>query len=372
MAGQSQSRGCVFFKERLTVNVGRVSVLICTYNRADLLRQTLNAFSSASLPDACDVEYVIVDNNSTDATPEVVQSAAESSRCSVVYVRESRQGKSFALNTGLAHATGDILALTDDDVVPAQDWLVRIVAAFRERDITFAFGKVLPKWECVPPPELLTPRAQDIWGPLAIVDYGDEPTEYRAGNVGQRLPVGANLAFARRAIADAGGWRTDLGKAGNTLISGEDHEIFMRLRRLGLYAGFYDPQLVVRHHVPTSRLTRAYFRRWFLWHGKTHALMLDDLLPDLDMKRVPRIGGVPRFVYRQGLEQFVTYLKSLGQIDPLETLIQELRVIQYIGLFTTCWRRALQNSGPQSIQACQDAATTDRLHETSTGNRPMP
>jgi glucosyl-dolichyl phosphate glucuronosyltransferase len=342
VAIENQPRTRVVSEERLIVNVSSVSVLICTFNRANLLRQTLSAFSSASAPQGCDVEFVIVDNNSTDDTEDVVRTAAESSPFRVVYLRESQQGKSFALNTGLAHSNGDVLALTDDDVVPAADWLVRIVAAFRDHDITFAFGKVLPKWECLPPPELLTIRAQDIWGPLAIVDYGDEPTAYRAGNTGQRLPIGANLAFDRRAIVEAGGWRTDLGKAGNTLISGEDHEIFMRLRRLGLYSGFYDPQCVVRHHVPANRLTRAYFRRWFLWHGKTHALMLDDLFPDMDMKRVPRIAGVPRFIYRQGGEQFVRYLRSLGQREALDTLIQELRAIQHIGLFVTCWRQAFQ------------------------------
>jgi hypothetical protein len=98
--------------------------------------------------------------------------------------------------------------------------------------------------------------------------------------------------------------------------------------------------------------------------------MLDDLLPDLDMKRVPRIGGVPRFVYRQGLEQFVAYLKSLGQADALDTLIQELRAIQYIGLFTTCWRQTLQKSGAHSLRTWQGSPTTDQLRETSTGNRP--
>src|SRR6185503_20045692 len=113
------------------------------------------------------------------------------------------------------------------------------------------------------------------WGPLALVDYGDAPTDYTADNTGQRLPIGANLSFARDAIVRIGGWRTDLGKVNNTLISGEDHEIFQRLRRAGLYAGFYYPQATVLHFVPASRVTRRYFRRWFYWHGKTQALMLD-------------------------------------------------------------------------------------------------
>jgi hypothetical protein len=204
------------------------------------------------------------------------------------------------------------------------------------------FGKVLPRWSRTPPPELLTVQAQDIWGPLAIVDYGDAPADYLPESHSQRLPVGANLAFARSALVTIGGWRTDLGKVNNTLVSGEDHEIFMRLRRFGLYAGYYDPQLTVRHFVPAARLTRQYFRRWFFWHGKTQALMLDDLYPELDMAKVPRVAGVPRFAYRQGAQQLWRWLRALGSRDPVHALAQELYLIEYAGLYAQCWGHWLQ------------------------------
>ena len=267
-------------------------------------------------------------------------------------MRETSQGKSFALNRGLEAARGDIIALTDDDVWPDVNWLTRIVADFRERDVTFVFGKVLPRWGQLPPPQLLTPPAQDIWGPLAIVDYGDAPVDYVAGSTGQRLPIGANLAFVRDALVTIGGWRTDLGKVNNTLISGEDHEIFMRLRRFGLYAGYYDPAVSVRHFVPAARLTRAYFRRWFFWHGKTQALMLDDLHPDLELSRVPRIAGVPRFLYRQSLEQAWRWTSSLARRDGLGVMVEELRALQHAGMLLECWRRwkaGRRGGAPQTL-----------------------
>ena len=147
------------------------------------------------------------------------------------------------------------------------------------------------------------------------------------------------MAFARDALVRIGGWRTDLGKVNNTLISGEDHEIFMRLRRHDLYAGYYDPAVAVRHFVPASRLTRAYFREWFFWNGKTHALMLDDLHPELDMARVPRIAGVPRFIYRQSLNQLWQWLSTVGRGDALAELTAELGIVQHAGLLFECWRR---------------------------------
>ena len=321
------------------MKVTSASVLICTYNRALLLRETLAAMEAMTLPADVRVEIIVVDNNSTDSTPLVIAEAARRSRVPVIGLSESRQGKSFALNVGLRAASGDIIALTDDDVLPHQEWLARIVAGFRERDVTFVFGKVLPRWGALPPPELLTPKAQGIWGPLAIVDYGDEPADYVAESRGQRLPIGANLSFVREALLTIGGWREDLGKVNNTLISGEDHEIFMRLRRFGLYSGYYDPAVAVRHFVPPARLTRQYFRRWFFWHGKTQALMLNDLYPDLDMTRVPQILGVPRFLYRQSFAQLARWLRSIGRRDALQLLTEELRAIQHVGLLIECWRR---------------------------------
>ena len=320
-----------------------ISVLICTYNRAELLTQTLEALSRTTTPDACAVEIVVVDNNSTDDTPGVVRRAAASGRIPIRYVHERHQGKSFALNAGLSVTRGDIIALTDDDVLPSTDWLVRIVSNFRTaEDVVFVFGKVAPRWAVPPPPEMLTIRARDIWGPLALVDYGDETIQYDAATFGtRRLPVGANLAIRRDAIERVGGWRTDLGKVNNTLIAGEDHELCVRLFLAGLYSGVYDPTVSVRHLVPASRLNRRYFRRWFYWHGRTMARMADAVYLDLDLTRVPSIAGVPRFVYREFLQQVLRWIGRAGRADGLALLIEEVRLIEYVGFFSEVWRSRL-------------------------------
>ncbi len=321
------------------MKVSTISVLVCTYNRAALLRETLTAMQAMVAPTDCEVEILVVDNNSRDDTPAVIAECAAAARFPIVALTARQQGKSFALNEGLAHARGDVLALTDDDVLPSPYWLTRIVDDFRARDVTFVFGKVLPRWTALPPPELLLHEAQSIWGPLAIVDYGDTPTDYIRDAPGQRLPIGANLAFARTALETIGGWRTDLGKVNNTLVSGEDHEIFMRLCRFDLYAGYYDPQVTVRHLVPKERLTRGYFRRWFYWHGKTNALMLADLYPELNLSKVPLVGGVPRFLYRQAFQQFMTWFGTVGRNNALATLNAELHAIKYCGVFVQCWQQ---------------------------------
>jgi glucosyl-dolichyl phosphate glucuronosyltransferase len=332
--------------------VKSLSVLICTYNRSHLLGQTLDTLQRATPPDDCAVEILVVDNNSSDETHDVVCRTAGAGPFPIRYLIERQQGKGFALNSGLAIAHGDVIALTDDDVLPAKDWLVRLCANFRSSDVVFVFGKVLPRWEVPPPPELLTLRARDIWGPLALVDYGDRPVRYDSESFGrQRLPVGANLALRRQAIERVGGWRTDLGRVDNTLIAGEDHELCVRLYRSGLYSGIYDPSVVVKHLVPASRLTRAYFRKWFFWHGRTVARMADDVYLDLDLTRVPSLAGVPRFVYREFLQQLGRWLRRAGRRNALALLIEELLLVEYLGFFAEA-RRGQRHSGrPAPLRA---------------------
>jgi glycosyltransferase involved in cell wall biosynthesis len=316
-----------------------ITVLICTYNRGPLLAATLASLAQSDAP-PCGVEIVVVDNNSTDGTADVVREAAERGPWPVHYVFERAQGKSFALNTGLRASRGDVIALTDDDVIPAHDWLARIADGFASADLVFLFGKVLPRWAVQPPPELLTPKARDIWGPLALVDYGDECVRYdKASFLKNRLPIGANLAVRRSAIEKIDGWRTDLGKVDNSLIAGEDRDLCVRLFRAGLFSGLYDPSLIVHHYVPRERVTRRYFRRWFYWHGRTIARMADSIYPDLDLERVPHVLGVPRFVYREFLRSIGRWLRRAGRSDGLLLLIEEVRMVEYLGFFSEAWRR---------------------------------
>jgi len=323
-----------------------ISVLICTFNRAQRLEETLAAFCSVRIPDSCRVEMVVVDNNSTDATAAVLARHAGRLPFPLVIATESRQGKSFALNTGLARTTGGIVALTDDDVIPDEGWLRGIARAFRRPGLTFAFGKVLPRWEQPPPPRLLTHEAQAIWGPLALVDYGDQQVRYVPDRFGaDRFPIGANLAFTRDALQRIGGWRNDLGKVDNSLIAGEDYEIFHRLRRAGLFNGLYDPSIVVHHFVPATRVSRRYFRRWFYWNGRTIARMLPDYYDALDFRQVPLVAGVPRFLYRQALGQAATCVRTWIGGDPLDRWTQHLYAVRYLGIMTECWRAAARRHG---------------------------
>jgi hypothetical protein len=85
-------------------------------------------------------------------------------------------------------------------------------------------------------------------------------------------------------------------------------------------------------------MTRRYFRRWFFWHGRTLARMGDSYLLDVDLDRVPRVARVPRFIYRELFRQIRRWLRALTGGDTMESLVQELLTIQYVGFFVECWR----------------------------------
>jgi len=118
----------------------KITVIIVTYNRSELLKTTLEALSCQSRQAD---EVVVVDNNSTDNTKRVAGSFH--GRLPVKYVFEKMQGIAIARNSGIENSCGDIIVFTDDDCVPEKDWLKYIEVPFlRDPSIGLVGGKVLP------------------------------------------------------------------------------------------------------------------------------------------------------------------------------------------------------------------------------------
>ena len=129
-----------------------VSVLICTYNRRQLLGATLDSLAAMHVPPDIRWEVLVVDNNSTDGTRAEVQGRAAAFPAPLRWVFEPRQGKAYALNTGFAASTADAIAFTDDDVLVPPDWLDAAMRPLLERpDVDYTGGPVLPSWEAPPP-----------------------------------------------------------------------------------------------------------------------------------------------------------------------------------------------------------------------------
>lgn len=240
-----------------------VSVILPTYNRAALLRSAIGALLQQTAA-ADTYEIVVVDNNSTDGTADLLASIDDGR---LRAIREPRQGLSFARNSGLAAARGAIVALTDDDVETPRDWIASIAAALAARpDVDAVGGRVLPAWPDDKPRWL----TREHWAPLALQDHGDADRVFdRSTPVGL---IGANVAFRRDVFERIGAFSPRVQRVRDGVGSTEDHELLDRLYAAGGKA-LYSPRIVAMTRVPRERCARAYHRRWHAGHGFFHALM---------------------------------------------------------------------------------------------------
>jgi glycosyltransferase involved in cell wall biosynthesis len=272
---------------------------------------------------------VVVDNNSTDDTRSVVESRQAHYPVVLKYLFESRQGRSAALNAGIAATTAPILLFTDDDVRVERGWLVS-GARTLAHGADYVGGRVLPIWETAPP-EWLDLSRSDLWGTIAILDYGPDRFVFESR---RRVPLGANMGIRRAVIDRVGPFRSDLGRtAGRRVLGQEVPELLARARAAGLH-GIYIPDMTVHHHIPASRLTKQYFRRWWIGKGYSKAI-LERVQPitekGLDLRNVPHLGAIPRFMVSDALRDIAAYLRALITGDVRERSRREMRLAYAFG-----------------------------------------
>ena len=230
----------------MTDDFCRVSIVLCTFNRAQLLGPALDAVLSQT-EGSPPYEVLVVDNNSRDHTRELVQQRQATAGPRLRYVFEAQQGLSFARNAGIAHARGDLVAFTDDDIRVAPNWVSSIQKAFdTHADVDCVGGRILPEWSA-PPPRWLT---RDTWvGALALQDYG--PERFSVDPANPVCLAGANLLFRKQVFDGIGAFSTEFGSRS------EDTELMTRFWSSGRRA-MYVPEVAVAAPVSEDRLTKAY------------------------------------------------------------------------------------------------------------------
>ena len=239
----------------------KVSVILCTFNRAQSLAEALASVAASEVPPSVEWEVLVVDNNSNDRTKEVIGRFCSEHPSRFRYLFEARPGKSHALNAGIRATSGDVIAFVDDDVVVEADWLANLTNALDVGRWSGSGGKILPRWESTPP-RWLPRKDRYALAPLAMFDPGcaagalDEP------------PFGTNMAFRREMFEKHGNFRVDLGPRPGSEIRNEDTEFGQRLLDRGEPLR-YEPSAVVHHAVSPGRLRKQYFLKW--WYDKGRA-----------------------------------------------------------------------------------------------------
>ncbi|MCA1454142.1 glycosyltransferase family 2 protein [Bradyrhizobium sp. BRP22] len=212
--------------------MAQISIIVCTHNRAESLRVCLNSIEhAATTTPAIDVELVVVDNASTDATAALLRDWQRSTSipCRVVFA--AQRGLSQARNCGVDHATGKIIAFTDDDCTLASDYFERLEQAYAE-DATPSLrgGRV----------ELGDPRD------LPFTIKTDRVLQKFLGGHPGGFIHGCNLTMTRSVLDLVGRFDVRLG-AGQPIGAAEDSDFVYRAHRRGVTV-LYDPSIVVFHH----------------------------------------------------------------------------------------------------------------------------
>lgn len=252
--------------------VSKISIIICTYNRSALLVKTLH--SLLPLENLDQAEIIVVDNSSKDDTALAIRRFIDTygADMDIRYLLEPVQGLSAARNTGILASKSPLIAFLDDDAIPCRTWISTIVSTFEQKPEVMAMGgKIAPIFESKRPEWLIKPFEL----PYTIVDLGNRIREYP-----KRLhPCGANMAM-RKIVFDISLFPLELGRKGDSLLSGEETWLFGQIQQEG-HSILYHPEMAVDHFVPANRLTEDWIMKRYYSQGISNAMKSEGMKGNL-------------------------------------------------------------------------------------------
>lgn len=273
-----------------------LSFAFCTYNRADRLEKLVAAMRAQTCP--IPFEILAINNNSTDATVDILTRLEKMPGPTLRWVTESVQGIVAARNRGIAEALGsDILVFIDDDEIPLPGLLQAAADAILNEGAECAGGRVDMDFTTTARPSWLE---DDLLGFLAAVDHG--PQRFWIKDASTPIWT-ANVAYDMRLFRDDTTLRFDIryNREGKDIGGGEDAMMLRALleRKARIR---YRPEMVVLHAVEPWRLRRSYFVKLHYRAGLRHGR--------LSLPRYPQtLFGIPPFMMTQFLRHCGRTLK---------------------------------------------------------------
>jgi glycosyltransferase involved in cell wall biosynthesis/GT2 family glycosyltransferase len=243
------------------------SVVICTRNRAEELPDGVALLVANGARDV-----VIVDNASTDATPEVAAELAARFPGVVRVVHEPRAGLCHARNAGAAAARHELLLYVDDDARVAPGWREHLAHALALPGVVNAGGPICALWPAEREPGWPGRELEPL---LSVLDRGDAPHALAPPDV----VYGANWAVRREALTAVGGFDPAFGPGPDARINGDEVSVAWRLHRAGLGVTRYAPGGAVGHRISPERVDDRFLQHRSLCVGverPRHAVALGD------------------------------------------------------------------------------------------------
>jgi glucosyl-dolichyl phosphate glucuronosyltransferase len=286
----------------------RVTVAICTRNRAAQLRQTLEQFTRLRIPSELTWEVLVVNNGSQDETDRVMNEFA--GRLPIRPILEPHPGKSHALNRAVLEAAGDYILWTDDDVLVDPEWVAAYGSAFHRWPDAAVFGGPISPNFLGTPPVWLRRAGSQLQGVYARREIGSAAIPITP----ELLPYGANLAIRKREQT-LHLYDTRLGPQPNSAIVHEEIVCILSILASGA-TGWWVPQARVRHCISPERQTIGYLRRFYRGQGEFVARVRPD-------RGSPTLFGRPRWLWRQAVTAEVRY-RLRRWLRPPEDWVQDL------------------------------------------------
>lgn len=234
----------------------RLSIIICTYNRAALLSAALEALA-VQTADATLYEVWVIDNNSSDNTAQIARQYSEA-QPHFNYALEPRVGLSHARNTGFRLARAPWLAYLDDDARAHPDFVEQALRMMDEHDYRFFGGPDIPWY----------PFGRPRWYRDHYVDNQLPYTEVATLRTGE-YAFGCLMVMQKELLEQYGGFDPELGMRGQTVGYNEETDLQDRLRRVGIEIG-WQPELRIDHAVAPHKLALDWFFRAAFALGRDH------------------------------------------------------------------------------------------------------
>ncbi|MEM9999795.1 MAG: glycosyltransferase family 2 protein [Pseudomonadota bacterium] len=266
----------------------KLSIVICTRDRAATLEQTLAELLPQIAEEGSDVELVVVANDVSDNTLEVCRSAG------VTCVEEPKRGLSHARNTSVAVTRGDAILWLDDDVSPEPGFLNAYLDALEHYPADAFFGGAIhPDLQGNPPrwAKSALKVIPNVWAGLDLTQ-ADQSLQ----NVDYPHPYGANMLVRRSALVVP--FRSDIGRNGGKLLVGGEETAFFRLLKQRGLTGRWVEKATVRHRIGPDRQTLDYVRRYFIGQGIQSVALGDVVMKEGLVRRVKGALRVARYWLR--------------------------------------------------------------------------
>jgi glycosyltransferase involved in cell wall biosynthesis len=278
-----------------------ITVVFATHNGARTLPGVLAEYCRLIVPEG-GWKLIAVDNASTDRSREIITSYQD--RLPLTYLYEEKLGKNAALNTAISHFEGDLVVLTDDDIFPRPGWLVCMRAtADAQPSYTIFGGVILPRWEISSPPWMKE------WVSLGAA-FGLTSPELTEGPTDPDKIWGGNMAVRTNVFKLGFRFDASIGPRGANYAMGSE-TAFVRKLAQGKYAAWHVHNAEVEHFIRDFQMEKSWILARAIRCGRGHYRLNHG---DHSIRTVMWFG-VPRYFFRQILEQTVQILKCMLSFD---------------------------------------------------------